>query len=376
VRAAAYSAVVSLALTAILGADLLAGLHSAIASDPGDPLLSAAILTWNAQHVPFTDAWWQFPIFHPTRDTLAFSEHMLGLSVIAAPLYWTTGSTLAAYNVTLLLTYPLCALAMYALVYRLTRSGGAAFLAGLAYAFAPIRVSQLPHLQLLATFYAPLALAGLHAYLDTSRRRWLVLFGLTWMLQGAVTGYLLIYGSVLIVFWILWFVVASRRWRELRAILATMALGALPLVPILYRYSTVHAQHGFSRGFSEAGLFGADITSLLCASPLLSFWGWLRVGCKPEGELFPGVALVVLCVIGGLVSWRGRSTSEAPSPPHEPRISDARNESPRVGVGRVRRVLLAGSVVFGATALGTLVFGPWHVALGPLSASASTPSSG
>ena len=265
-RAAALSAVVYVALTGLLGADLLVVLDRAVASDPGDPLLNAAILTWNAQHVPFTEAWWQFPIFHPTRDTLTFSEHVLGLSVIATPLYWMTSSTLAAYNGTLLLTYPLCGLAMFALVYRLTRSGAAAFLAGLAYAFAPARVSQLPHLQILATFYAPLALAGLHAYLDTGRRGWLALFGLSWMLQGAATGYLLIYGSVLIGFWILWFVVAPGRWRELRAVLATLALGALPLVPILYRYFTVHAQHGFSRGLGEAAVFGADITSFLCAS--------------------------------------------------------------------------------------------------------------
>ncbi len=48
-------------------------------------------------------------------DVLAFSEHLLGLSVIATPLYWLTGNTLLSYNVTLLLTYPLCGLAMYAL---------------------------------------------------------------------------------------------------------------------------------------------------------------------------------------------------------------------------------------------------------------------
>jgi hypothetical protein len=87
VRALILSAAVYLAVTAIIGRDVLASPGSTIAHDPGDPVLTAAILTWNAEHLPLTDSWWQFPIFHPTRDALAFSEHLLGLSVLAAPRY-------------------------------------------------------------------------------------------------------------------------------------------------------------------------------------------------------------------------------------------------------------------------------------------------
>jgi len=201
VRAATLSAVVYAALAALIGIDVLGSLGHAVANDEGDPLLTAAILTWNAGHVPYTDAWWQFPIFDPTPDALAFSEHILGLSVLATPLYWLTGNTLVTYNITLLLTYPLCGLAMYAFVRRLTGSTAAAFLAGLAYAFAPVRASQLPHIQLLAMFYLPLVLLGLHGFLDTGRRRWLVLSAAAWALQGAVSGYFLIYGSVLVGGW-------------------------------------------------------------------------------------------------------------------------------------------------------------------------------
>jgi hypothetical protein len=142
-----------LLITGILGRDVLANLGSTIANDPGDPLLTAAILKWNATHIPFTDAWYQFPIFYPTRDTLTFSEHLLGLSVIASPIYWLTQNTVVTYNVVLLLTFPLCAMAMYALVLRLTGSVPGAFIAGLAFAFAPYRMSQLPHIQMLATFW-------------------------------------------------------------------------------------------------------------------------------------------------------------------------------------------------------------------------------
>ena len=117
VPAAALSLLVYTIITTVIGRDVLAHLGSTIANDPGDPLLTAAILKWNATHVPLTDAWYQFPIFYPTRDTLTFSEHLLGLSVMASPIYWLTGDLVITYNLVLLLTFPLCAMAMYALVF-------------------------------------------------------------------------------------------------------------------------------------------------------------------------------------------------------------------------------------------------------------------
>ena len=145
------------AITAFLGRHLLSNLSTTVAHDAGDPLLTAALLKWNATHWPLTDAWWQLPIFLPTRDTMAFSEHLLGISAVASPIYWMARDTLVTSNLVTLLTYPLCAMAMYALVFRLSGSVAAALVAGLAYGFAPYRVSQLPHIQMLAAFWAPLA---------------------------------------------------------------------------------------------------------------------------------------------------------------------------------------------------------------------------
>ena len=356
-RAAALSVVVYLALAAVAGSGVLASLDRAVANDDGDPLLTAAILTWNAEHVPYTDAWWQFPIFDPTTDALAFSEHLLGLSVIATPIYWLTGSTLVTYNVSLLLTYPLCGLAMFALARRLTGSAPAAFLAGLAYAFAPVRASQLPHIQLLAMFYLPLVLLGLHLFLDTGRRRWLALAAVSWALQGAVSGYFLLSGSVLVGLWLLWFVVVPRRWADLAWSAAAFIVAALPLAPILLRYTEVHARHGFTRDFGETAAFGADIASILCAPSGLTVWGALRIGCKAEGELFPGVALVALCMWGGAVAWRAQRRA-APS-----------LDAPFLTLAR--RTLMAASLIFAVVAL-SAVLGPWRVELGPLRVSVSS----
>ena len=89
-RAFALSAAFYILVTVVLGRAVLAQPGSVILSDEGDPLFVAALLRWNATTLPLSDAWWQFPIFHPTRDAIAFSEHVLGLSPIATPLYWLT----------------------------------------------------------------------------------------------------------------------------------------------------------------------------------------------------------------------------------------------------------------------------------------------
>ena len=359
--APALSALTYLAFTAFLGRDVLLHLGTTVAADPGDPLLVAAILKWNATHVWLTDAWWQFPVFHPTRDVLTFSEHFLGVSLIASPLYWSTQNTLLTYNVVLLLTFPLCALAMYALVYRLSGSAAGAFIAGFAFAFAPYRMGQLSHVQILSAFSEPLALLGLHAYLGTGKRRWLLLYGGGWATQSATSSYSLVFFSVLVGLWVLWFVVFKRRWRALGVIAATTVVAALPFVPIVHKYVAVHSYHGFERSEFEAQVFSADLLSVLCAPGNLTFWNWLRIGCYPrsapsEMELYPGAAVLALCGIGVWRALRGaRAIQGLPS-----------------WLTVVRRLVVVVAILSAASVTIDLVNGPWQIDLGFLRASSSS----
>ena len=383
---ALLSALVYTVITAFLGRDVLAHAGSSIANDPGDPLLNAAVLSWNAHHIPWSDAWWQFPIYYPTRDTLAFSEHLLGVSVIASPIAWLTGSPLATYNLTTLLTFPLCALAMYALVFYLTRSAAAAFLAGLAYGFAPYRMSHLPHIQILASFWAPLSLLGLHGFLDAvsgtaprgspaptegARRAadglprsafgWLAMFGVCWALQAAANWYSLVLFSVLIALWVVWFVIVPGRWRALGMIAAAAVVASIPLAPLIYKYVTVHALHGFERSVAEMRIYSADVAAVVCAAPSLAFWGWLRVACRAEGELFPGIALIAVFVAALIVTLRRGRGGEA---------STARPRAERT-VAFVTRALTVVAAAYGLVLLSVILAGPWQIEAGFVRLSAS-----
>jgi hypothetical protein len=209
--------------------------------DAGDPLLNTAILHWNDHARPADPGMVAVSDLLPDPGRDGLLRASARLSVIATPFEWITGSPLVSYNLVALLTYPLSAIAMYALVWRLTRSAAGAFSAGLAYALAPYRVPQSPHLQMLATFWAPLALLGLHGYVETRRLRWLVLFGrrgpcrrierllpvLLLCLGRRVGGC----GSC-----------GASRLAGVVRVAVTVVIAAFALAPVLYGYLVVHTR--------------------------------------------------------------------------------------------------------------------------------------
>jgi uncharacterized membrane protein YfhO len=52
-------------------------------------------------------------------------------------------------------------------------------------------MDQLSHVPMLAYYWAPLSLWGLHRYLRTRRLVWLAVFAGAWLLQGLSNGYAL-----------------------------------------------------------------------------------------------------------------------------------------------------------------------------------------
>src|SRR5262245_29760841 len=87
-------------------------------------------------------------IFYPEPRTLLFSDAMLVEGSIAAPLIWFGAAPVLVHNIMLLGAIIASALTMFALVQYLTRSRGAALLAGTIFAFAPYRFEHIMHMEL------------------------------------------------------------------------------------------------------------------------------------------------------------------------------------------------------------------------------------
>lgn len=352
-KPAAVAFLVYSALTVVLTYPLVLQLGSVLPNDAGDPALNTWILWWNAQAIPYTSNWWNAPAFYPVPGVLAFSENLLGLSLISTPVQWLGGSPQVAYNIVFLLTFPLSALGAYLLALHITKRDDAAFIAGLLFGFAPYRIAHLPQIQALAAFPMPFALLGLHRYLRDPRPRWLALFGAGWLLQGISNGYYLLFFSVLVGMWMLWF--ASRP-QTFAAILVAWFIAAIPMLPILWQYQIIQERLGFTREVHTIRDFSADVAGLMYATSTLAFWKSMDVYKRAEGELFPGLTIVLLIIAGALFLRE----------PKKP-IETTKNEKRRTNNERgslcgwrlARRVLLLLAIVTAAIAVSAVVIGPW-----------------
>lgn len=336
------ASVVYVVLTAAITWPLVLHMPTVVPNDLGDSLLNMWLMAWNARVLPVTAEWWNAPQFYPVPGATAFSEHLLGLSVITTPIIALTGSPLLAYNAAFFLSFPLCGLAAYFLVYTITRRHDAAFIAGLAYAFAPYRMAQLAHIPVLSTYWAPLVLAALHRYFDDRHARWLVLFAVSWVMQALACGYYLFYLSVLGGLWLVWFAIGKEPWRSIGRVALVWTAAVASLVPVLYGYWTFQRMYGMRRGIDEIRSFSADVASLLKAPENLGVWGWLNVVDRPESALFPGLTVMMLIAAGVAIKSGGASSSQ-------------------LGRMRAARFALVGAIAIGTVALTPALVGPWKI---------------
>jgi F5/8 type C domain-containing protein len=336
------AAVLYTALTAALTWPLVLSPGSTVPNDLGDPLLNTFLIAWNARTTPLTDRWWNLPQFYPQPGVTSYSEHLLGLAVLTTPIIKVTGNPLLAYNAAFFLSFVLCALSAHLLAYVLTQRHDAGVLAGLAFAFAPYRMAQLAHIQVLSAYWIPLALTGLHLYFAERRGRWLALFAVAWLMQALTCGYYLFYLSVLVAFWLIWFAIGRERWADIGRVLAVWAVAALAMTPIAYGYVKYQRAYGLRRWPDEIAAFSADVASLLKAPDSGRLWGWLNVIDRPESALFPGLTVVFLAAGGLAIAWVAASRS---------------------GTGRLAaaRWFLAGAALAGLIAATPGIFGPWKL---------------
>jgi len=304
--AAALYSVIALAMTW----PLAAGLTRDIPWDLGDSVLNMWILQWGADHwlrflggdVGALRGYFHANIFYPEPLTLAYSEHLTAQVLQILPVYGLTGNIVLSYNLLFLSTFVLSGLGTFLLVRELTGSARAGFVAGLLFAFAPYRIGQFSHLQVMSSQWMPFALYGFRRYFE-SRRAWpLAGAALALVAQNWSCGYFLLYFAPFVAAYVIYEIADRGLWRDARvwASLCAAAVAVLgATVPLLLPYLGLR-EHGFeARPLGEVARYSADVYSYLTAHGAQSFWGRVaQAFVKPEGELFPSVMPVLLAAVG------------------------------------------------------------------------------
>jgi hypothetical protein len=121
--------------------------------------------------------------FAPLPNAIVFNENFFGLSLLFAPFYLLGHNPLLAYNLTLILSLSLSVFFTYLLVRKLTGSGWAGLLSGIAFAFSPYVMFELGRIQLVSTQWIPACFYLLHRALESGRARHSAGFWLAYLLQ-------------------------------------------------------------------------------------------------------------------------------------------------------------------------------------------------
>jgi hypothetical protein len=277
-------------------------------SDPGDPQHLTWILAWDV-HALRTNPLRLFDanIFYPVERSLAFSEHLLGVLPIFAPVYFLTGNPVAGYNVLFGLTFALSALAMYCLAYQWTGAFWPSLAAGTLFGFAPFRFGQHGHLHLLCFFWAPLALVFQDQFLRTRRWRHLAGFAVFFWLQVLSSLSLAFMVTVAVVLYASYYVVFVDRTLLGIPLLtragAFVAASLILMVPLHLPYFEVRRAWGFVRPLDEVLVYTPDILNYLSAPPFMNdvyraLFHPVSAEPVPEKWLFPGLVLPILVLLG------------------------------------------------------------------------------
>lgn len=310
------AAAVYLAVALVFTWPLAAGLGRDIPWDLGDSLLNAWILAWDADHIwrfltgdfGALSGFWNANIFFPEPLTLAFSEHLVAQAVQIVPVYALTGNIILSYNLLFLSTFVLSGLGTYLFVREVTGSARAGLVAGLIYAFAPYRVPQFAHLQVLSSQWMPFALYGVRRYFQTRRIQPLAGAGAALIAQNLSNGYFLLFFSPIVVAYVLFEMSTRRLWRDVRvwtAVTSSGVLVTLITLPFLLPYLKLRRLGFPPRSLYEVATYSADVLSYWTAPMQSHLWGGaMRAFPKAEGDLFPTLTALALAATGVGVTTR------------------------------------------------------------------------
>jgi hypothetical protein len=309
---------------AILGACALAvamhwplvlNLGDTVPKDLGDPLPQAWQIAWGGHALANQPLeLFQANQFWPEVDSLAFGDALLGY----APLGLVgegPDDAIVRYDLAFLFAYALAFLGAYLLARELGLGPAAATVAGAAFAFAPFRLEQDGHMQVISSGGIPLALAFAVRGIRLRRPGWL--FGAwlvaAWQLSmgfavGLPFAYLL--GLMALIAALAWLV--RGRPPVDRRLLAAGIAGALVFVVVAgliarpyFRVADEHPEA--KRPPSTVEAFSGPLSVFITAPEESFVWGEATAEIRedlenvPEKTLLPG-ALILLLALAGLGS--------------------------------------------------------------------------
>jgi len=311
-REVAFAAIGSALVAIVMTWPLLIHVGDVVPRDIGDPLAEAWQPAWGGHallHQPLH--YFDANRFWPLKDSLAFGDALVG--------YAPTGiigtgphAAMVRYDLLFIFAYALAFFGAYLLARELGIGRLGAVIAGAAFAFAPYRLEQDGHLQVISSGGIPLTIAL--AIRGIRRERpWLLFWAwivAAWQVSiGWVLGLPFAYGlagavAVAVVLWLV-----RGRPAVPRGMLVASAAGAVIFVALSYwiAHPYLYIADNFpaaKRSPDEVAAFSGPLKVFLAAPEENFIWGAATAGIRDalttwqEKTLFPGAIILVLAVAG------------------------------------------------------------------------------
>jgi hypothetical protein len=265
----------------------------------------AALFTWAMAgwarwlvHAPLSLA--DGNAFYPYSHSLAFSEHLLLPAVLGMP-GLLAGRPVLAFNLLVLLYWPVNGLAMAWAAHQVTRSRTAAWLAGAVFCLSPYFAIYQKEFNVLPAAAVPLAIVAWVRWLERQEPRWLALAAAAVALQGLTGWYYTVMLGLGLAVLTVGFVALRWRgwcWRRQLAGLTTggLAVGAV-LLPVALPYVALNQELGFERTLDDADEHSTDLLAFL--EPRQNRFFKLRLTRhRAETAPFVGYTVLVLAALG------------------------------------------------------------------------------
>ena len=255
-------------------------------------------LAWIEHALATSSALFDGNQFYPERQVLAYSDAMLVEGLIAAPLFAAGLKPLLIHNLMLLGAIAASGVGMFTLARHLSRSTGAAIVAGLVFAFAPYRFGHIMHMELQWTMWIPWAFWAMQRTLETGRLRFGLLTGAFLALQIGSSIYygiflailLTVAGAVQLVR-----VAPSQRLKTIGVFAAGALVAASVAIPYSKPYRDATGRVGI-RAIPEILMHSAKPSDYLLVSEGNLLYGPAHAA-PPELALFPGYVALVLALV-------------------------------------------------------------------------------
>ena len=241
-------------------------------------------------------------IFYPHPYALAFSEANLGAGLIGAPAWLLTRNPYLTHNVAFLAAFVMAFTGAYVLTRYLTESRGAAFIAGILFAFCPFMFARTAHIQLLFIGLVPFCMFAFHRLVDRPTVARAATLGVLISATALTCAYYGIFAALMIGLGTIVYATSRHLWRD-GAYWLAIGLAAFTsigvTVPFFLPYLRVQDEGGFVRTLNDAREYSANLSAWGASAAWAHRW-WLPAIPDFNEVLFPGVLSIVL---GGAGIW-------------------------------------------------------------------------